>query len=201
MWSTQKLLHLFNTILHILHAHAVNNKMCGCLVLIGAITVTFDRFSSVFFVPLASSSKSFRVVCGLTFTFIHAASRRQKQKNVHKWARANPVSFDPAERHFVILYPAVDRLMAQINLKNIAILRTRGYYSVPQLIVQFKTHIWGLMECNMGGFFHASTTLLARFDHARNRFLSELDMNAEHTLLELLCKQKPNSILPLLRPG
>ena len=74
--------------------------------------------------------------------------------------------------------------MAKIKPKIIAILRTRGYYSVPQLILQFKTHIWGLMEFNMGGFFHASSTLLARLDHAQNRFLRELDMSAEHALLE-----------------
>ena len=47
---------------------------------------------------------------------------------------------------------AVDQLMTKINPKITAILRTRGYYSVPQLIVQFKTHIWGLMEANTGAF-------------------------------------------------
>ena len=45
---------------------------------------------------------------------------------------------------------AVDQLMTKINPKIAAILVTRGYYSVPQFIVQAKIHIWGLMEANMG---------------------------------------------------
>ena len=52
---------------------------------------------------------------------------------------------------------AVDQLMTKINPKIIAILRTRGYYSVPQLPLQFTTHIWGLMETNTNAIFHALT--------------------------------------------
>ena len=78
------------------------------------------------------------------------------RRDVHKWGKTNRVSFDPAKEHLVILHPvhsqgpafkllgcmvdtdlrmqsAVDQLMAKINRKITAILRTRGYYSVPQL--------------------------------------------------------------------
>ena len=36
---------------------------------------------------------------------------------------------------------AIDQLSAKINPKIIAILRTGAYYSVPQLLMQFKTYI------------------------------------------------------------
>ena len=86
------------------------------------------------------------------------------------------MSFDASKEHVVVLHPvqnqraafkllgrmidtdlrmqsAIDRLTAKVIPKITAILRTRAYYSVPQLIMQFKTHIWGLMEANMGGIF------------------------------------------------
>ena len=129
------------------------------------------------------------------------------RRNMHKWGMTNRVPLDPAKEHLVVLHPsqyhgavfkllgcmvdtdlrmqtAVDQLMTKINPKITVILRTRGYYSVPQLIVQFKTHIWGLMEAHMGGIFHATNSLLAKIDRAQNRFLRELDISVDQALLE-----------------
>ena len=55
------------------------------------------------------------------------------------------------------MHAAIDLLLTQIRPKVTAILRTRAYYSVPELLPQFKIHIWELMEANMGGIFHAAT--------------------------------------------
>ena len=68
--------------------------------------------------------------------------------------------------------------------KMIAILRTKSYYSPAQLISQFKTHIWGIVECNIGGIFHAADHILNKLDALQNRFLRELDMDAATTFLE-----------------
>jgi len=126
---------------------------------------------------------------------------------VHKWGRTNRVSFDPSKEHLVVLHPtenhgacfkllgcmtdtdlmmhtAIDLLLTKIRPKITAILRTRAYYSVPELLSQFKTHIWGLMEANMGGIFHAATYLLAKIDHTQVRFLRELRLSAEQAFLE-----------------
>ena len=46
---------------------------------------------------------------------------------------------DPALR----MESAVDEVLKKIRPKTTAILRTRGYYSVPALILQFKTFVWG----------------------------------------------------------
>ena len=40
------------------------------------------------------------------------------------------------------------------------------------------------MEVNIGGYFHAASSLLAKLDHAQNRFLHELGLSAEHAFLE-----------------
>ena len=50
--------------------------------------------------------------------------------------------------------------------------------------MQFKTHIWGLMEAHMGGIFHAATYQLARIDRAQDRFLRELGLSSEQALLD-----------------
>ena len=129
------------------------------------------------------------------------------RENVHKWGKTNRVSFDPSKEHLVVLHPfenhgaafkllglmvdtdlamdsAIDSLLSKIRPKITAILRTRGYHSVPDLITQFKTHIWGLMEANMGGIFHATSTRLAKIDHEQDRFLRELGISAEEAFEE-----------------
>jgi hypothetical protein len=126
---------------------------------------------------------------------------------VHKWGEANRVIFDASKEHHVILHPSlnhgpafkllgcmvdtdlrmhscVEQVLSQIRPKITAILRTRGFYTTPELFKQFKTHIWGLMEMHSGGFFHAATSLLEKFDHAQNRFLRELGISPSQALLE-----------------
>ena len=79
---------------------------------------------------------------------------------------------------------AVEQVLSKIRPKITAILRTRGYYSTPNLMFQFKTHIWRLIETNMGAYFHACSSLLEKIDAIQNRFLRELDMTPEHAFLE-----------------
>ena len=54
---------------------------------------------------------------------------------------------------------------------------------MENLILQFKTQIWGLIEANMGGYFHAASSLLDKIDAVQNRFLHELDMNPAFAFL------------------
>ena len=68
----------------------------------------------------------------------------------------------------------IEQLLSKIRPKITAILRTRAYYSTSDLIMQFKIHIWGLIEANMGGDFHAATYLLTKIDHVRKSFSAPL---------------------------
>jgi hypothetical protein len=127
--------------------------------------------------------------------------------SVHKWGRANRVSFDPSKKHLVVLHPsayhgaafkflgcmidtdlamesAIDLLITKIRPKITAILRTRAYFSISDFITQLKTHIWCLMEASMGGIFHATSPRLAEIDHEPNRFLRELRISAEFAFAE-----------------
>ena len=126
---------------------------------------------------------------------------------VHKWGRANRVAFDPGKEHAVILHPqmaegdpfkllgllvdckltmlpAVEKILSQIRPKVKAILKTKRYYEVKELIAQFKTHIWGVMECHSGGLFHASDTALQKLDQVHYHFLRELGVDARQAFTE-----------------
>ena len=125
----------------------------------------------------------------------------------HKWGKTNRVSFDPSKEFFVVLHPSeghgpcfkllgcmvdtdlrmhtcIDQLLAKIRPKITAILRTRRFYSIPDLVSQFKSHIWGLIEVNIGGYFHAASSLLEKIDHAQNRFFNELGLTSAQALLD-----------------
>lgn len=128
---------------------------------------------------------------------------------VHSWGRANRVTFDPGKEHLVVIHPsvghgaafrllgcmmitdlrihsAIEQLMFQIRLKIRAILRTRAYYKVPDLMGQFKTHIWGLIEAHNREYFHASPSMLDKIEHAHSRFLREVDITLSRPLSILI---------------
>ena len=118
----------------------------------------------------------------------------------------NRVSFDASKEHMIILHPsechgeafkllgcmmdinlrmhsAIDHVLSKIRPKITAILRTRGYYATPDLILQFKMHIWSLIEGNMGGYFHAAASLLEKIDDAQNRFIRDLGLSIDEAFL------------------
>ena len=121
------------------------------------------------------------------------------RERVHSWGGTNKVIFDPDKEHIVILHPsdshgepfkllglmvdldlrmqtAIDQLLSKIRPKSTATLRTRGYYSTADLITQYKTHIWGLVEINCGGYFHAARSLLDKVGQVQISFLRKLGL-------------------------
>jgi len=128
------------------------------------------------------------------------------RRHVHQWGRANRVSFDTGKEHLVILHPdeyhgdpfkfsglmidldlrmhtCIDQLLSKIRPKCTAILRTRAYYSVTELIGQYKTHVWSLVEMYSGAYFHAASTLLQKIGQVQRSFLNKLNVSEEHAFL------------------
>ena len=96
-------------------------------------------------------------------------------RHVHQWGRTNRVSFDAGKEHLVIFHPdeqhgdpfkllglmidfdlrmhtCIDQLLSKIRPKCTAILRTRAYYSVTELIGQYITHVC-LWKCTLVHIF------------------------------------------------
>ena len=131
----------------------------------------------------------------------------QCRTRVHKWGETNRVALDAGKEHIVILHPtlgegesfkllgclvdcklqmhdAVDKILAQARPKVNAILRLRQHYEIKELINQFKTHIWSILEIHNGATFHAVTGELSRLDALQKHFLKELNVEEDTAFLE-----------------
>ena len=129
------------------------------------------------------------------------------RSEVHSWGKRNRVSFDASKEHVTILHPihgqgdpvkllgclldcklimnhGIENILSRMRPKVVAILRLRGHYSIKELLNQFKTHVWGLVEYQNGAIFHASAHLLKKIDRVQDKFLEELDLDARTAFLE-----------------
>jgi len=127
--------------------------------------------------------------------------------NVHRWGKANRVTFDENKEHIIILHPtyafgdafnllgcltdpkltmrpAVDKILSRVRPRIKALLRTRKHYSASSLIDQFKTQIWDLMESHSGGIFHAATSILDQLDKTQKHFLEAFEVTQETAFLQ-----------------
>ena len=64
----------------------------------------------------------------------------------------------------------VDRVLAIIRPKVKALLRTRS------LLMQYKTHIWGIVEYHYGSICHAAASTICKLDDVQSHFLRGMDM-------------------------
>jgi len=130
------------------------------------------------------------------------ADMAKAKHEVHQWGKRNRVSFDASKEHVVILHPshgegddfrlvgtlvdaklsmqpAVQDILDKVHPKTKAILRTRGLYNHADMIRQYKTHIWSLIEYHNGVIQHACASQLQRIDAAQRGYLRELHLTEE----------------------
>ena len=125
----------------------------------------------------------------------------------HQWGKMNRVTFDGDKEHIIVIHPlhgegdsfkllgclldcklqmlqAIDAILARMRPKITAILRLRSHYAPQSLIDQYKTHIWGFLECQNGAIFHAATSYLEKFDKLQASFLHELNIEESNAFLD-----------------
>ena len=78
---------------------------------------------------------------------------------------------------------AVDYIVGRARPKIKALLRSRAFYCLGDLIIQFKIHIWGIIEFSSGCLLHASESALARIDRLQSSFVQELRVSEEFVFL------------------
>ena len=116
---------------------------------------------------------------------------------VHRWGKRNRIVFDAAKEHIIIVHPntgegddfmflgvlfdvkltmenAIELILTRIRPKIKALLRSRAFYSVSDMLNKFKTHIWDLVEYQNGIICHACASALARLDRAQANFVGDL---------------------------
>ena len=77
----------------------------------------------------------------------------------------------------------VEDLLARCRPKIRALLRTKNMYSVSDMITQFKTHIWGLLEYHTPAIYYGIRSLVAKVDHLQESFLAKLDVSIDDVFL------------------
>ena len=116
------------------------------------------------------------------------------------------MTFDSSKEHINILHPrhghgetfkllgcpvdvkltmneAIDFVVTRARPKIKALLRARAFYTIVDLIIQFKNHIWGIIEYSHGCVMHASDSALARIDQLQKSFVRELRVTEEFVFL------------------
>jgi len=129
------------------------------------------------------------------------------QSEVHQWGQRNRVSFDQQKEHLNIIHPiqgegdnfkllgnlidvkllmtdAIEEILTRARPKVKALLRTRGIYDTAHLIMQYKTHIWGITEYQNGCIMHAAPSALERIDSLQRGFLNELNISESQAFVE-----------------
>ena len=129
-----------------------------------------------------------------------AGFRALCQRNVHTWGAGNRVAFDGSKEEFAIISlhdsygevfkllgllvdpkltmtAEVARIKGKARPKIKAILRTRRYYSLADMVAQFKTHVLCLLEGTIGGIFHAASSHLNELDGLQRHFVHELGIS------------------------
>ena len=119
---------------------------------------------------------------------------RSCQASVHAWGKENQVLFDPLKEEFEVLqsqggtnksfrqlgtvidialkmYEEIAARVGKARPKVKAILRSRKFYGVNDLMTQFKAHVLCLLEGNTGGFYHACDTTIGRLDAVQDSFV------------------------------
>ena len=84
----------------------------------------------------------------------------------------------------------ISRLTQKARAKVTAIVRSRCFYTVRELVQQYRTHVLCLLDESNGSICHASPTHLSKFDKVQKRFLDEIGLDQTEAFLE-------HSIAPL----
>ena len=79
----------------------------------------------------------------------------------------------------LIMDEEINRIRLKPRAKVKAILRTRRFYSVGEMIQQYKTRVLCLIEGTIGAYFHAASTHLASLGEIQRRFCEEVGLDEQ----------------------
>ena len=109
------------------------------------------------------------------------------QREMHRWGYRNIVTFDSGKEHLMIIRsvqgegmdfrllgfltdvklsmsPAVQNILDRARPKAKSLLRTRRMYHHTQMLDQYKTHVWNLVEYHSSVLQHICASQLQRID-------------------------------------
>ena len=129
------------------------------------------------------------------------------QLAAHNWGVVNRVQFDAGKEHFCILHKMncygetfkllgtlldpkltmedeIRRIQKKARPKVKAILATRNYYSLSDMMQQYKSHALCHLESSCCAIYHAAQTHLNTLDAIQESFVHELGLTHQDAFLE-----------------
>ena len=132
---------------------------------------------------------------------------RRCQGELHKWGRANQVSFDASKESMHILAfrggqgpnfrllgipfdnglamgDAIHEIVGEVSWKMGSILRTTRFFCDRELVNLYKSKLLSFLEYRTAAIYHACDSAIAPLNMFQERFLQELGISAEEALFE-----------------
>ena len=122
---------------------------------------------------------------------------RGRQTAVHEWGFANQVEFDSSKESFHVLHrrdpegedfrvlgvlwdttlsmiKECEEVGKRASAKLRALLKVRRFYTTPQLVKLYKTHVLPVLEFGTPAVYHATNTALENLDKVQTHFCEKL---------------------------
>ena len=130
----------------------------------------------------------------------------QCQLELHKWGKANQVSFDPGKEskhilalnggegsnfrllgvpfdHALSMRAAVEELVSEASLKIASMVRSGRYFTDVELVNLYKSQLVSYVTYRTAAIYHACDSTLAPLNNFQDRFLRELGISTEDALV------------------
>ncbi len=132
---------------------------------------------------------------------------RGAQKELHLWGKANQVLFDPSKESFhllhrslyagedfkilgvlfdpqLLMHAACRRVATEAGWRLQKLLKSRKYFTTPELVHLYKAQVLSFIESSTPGIFHAAVSVLDRVDRVQRRFLREIGLDERTALCD-----------------
>ena len=147
------------------------------------------------------------------------------QLSLHKWGRANGVTFDAGKEEMMIISnvaphggpakllgiefdnklimaSATHKCARKAAWKTKSLLRVRRFYTVLDLVGLYKSHVLSYIEYRTAGVHFASTSVLNGLDDVQRNFLRQLDLNEIDAFMSFnvapLCVRRDIAVLGVI---
>ena len=167
-----------------------------------AVAIHIHDFCEIVFADDLNAYKTFALA---TPNETLKTDMKKCQLELHKWGRANQVSFDASKESMHVLAvqgseganfrllgvpfdnalsmrDAVIELVGECTWKMASILRTARFFTDGELVNLYKSQLLSYVEYRTPAIYHACDSILAPLNKFQDKFLAELGISAEDAL-------------------
>ena len=191
---------------------------------VGDVPVVF--VSAVFFIVIyADDLNAFKAYDRVLSNGLVFEDLRSRQSELHRWGRANRVTFDAGKECFCILSTTdaegdnfkvlgvefdaklsmracVQSCVHEAGWRYRTLLRTKRFYTDGELLGLFKAHVLSFVEYRTPGVYHAASSTLAPLDRVLSSFLRQVGVTEVDAIVQFklapLCSRRDIAMLGVI---